>query len=63
MKKINNIDLGLSVLCATAKRDETLTTYEIAEICECSQTVISQTLRNAIKKLRGNTGLKLREFI
>jgi DNA-directed RNA polymerase specialized sigma24 family protein len=63
MKKINGIDLGLSVLCATAKRDETLTTYEIAEICECSQTLISHTLRGALKKLRGNAGKKLKDFL
>lgn len=62
MKKISTIDLGLAVLCATAKRDETLTTYEIADICECSQTLISHTLRTALKKLRGHAGHKLKDF-
>lgn len=59
----NMIDLGLSVLVTVAARDETLTTYEIAEVCECSQTLISQTLRNALKKLKGSKGQKLRDFI
>lgn len=61
--RLTQIDLALSVMCATAARDETLTTYEIAEVCECSQTLISQTLRNALKKLRGSKGQKLRDFI
>lgn len=61
-KKVSNIDLCLSVLVAIAGRDETLTTYEIAEICECSQTLISQILRNALKKLRGSKGQKLKDF-
>ena len=46
------IDLALSVLCATAARDETLTTYEIAEVCGCSQTLISKNLRSALTKLK-----------
>ena len=63
MKKVNNIDLALEIMCAVAKRDETLNTYEIAEICGCSQTIISKTLRNALKKLRGNLGEKLKDFL
>jgi DNA-directed RNA polymerase specialized sigma24 family protein len=63
IKAVNEIDLALSVLCVTANRDETLTTYEIADVCECSQTLISKTLRNALKKLRGSKGQKLRDFI
>lgn len=64
MGKTNNIniDIGLSVLVAIAQRGETLTTYEIAEICECSQTSISQILRKALRKLRGVKGKKLKEF-
>ena len=58
-----SIDLELSVLCATAARDETLTTYEIADICECNQTLISATLRNALKKLKGDAGIELKEFL
>lgn len=63
MKKVNEIDLGLAVMCAAAARDETLTTYEIAEICGCSQTLISKILRSALKKLSGSRGNKLRDFI
>lgn len=63
MANVNRIDLALSVLCATAAKGESLTTYEIADICDCSQTLISQTLRNALNKLRGDCGQKLRDFI
>lgn len=63
MKAINEIDLGLAVMCAAAARGETLTTYEIAEICGCSQTLISKTLRTALEKLRGSRGNILRDFI
>lgn len=52
--KTNQIDLTLSVLCVLADRDETLTTYEIAEICGCSQTYISQVNRSALKKLHNS---------
>lgn len=58
--EVNNIDLGLSVLCSIAERDETLNTTEIAEICECSQQHISNIIRKAIKKLRGPAGEKLK---
>jgi len=61
MKK--EIDAGLSVLCLLAKRDETLTTGEIAEVCGCSQTLISDISRSALAKLRGKRGQKLRDFI
>ncbi len=60
MRAKSDIDLVLAVLCATAARDETLTTYEIAEVCDCSQTLISKNLRSGLQKLR-NT--KLKEFI
>jgi hypothetical protein len=59
----NDIDLALSVMCVISKRDETLNTVEIAEVCGCSQTLIAMTLRNALEKLRGHKGLVLRDFI
>ncbi len=55
----NPIDLALSVLCVTAARDETLTTYEIAEFCDCSQTLISKNMRSGLAKLKKS---KLRFF-
>jgi DNA-directed RNA polymerase sigma subunit (sigma70/sigma32) len=58
--EVNNIDLGLAVLCSIAKRDETLNTTEIAEICDCSQQHISNIIRKALKKLRGHAGEKLK---
>ena len=59
---MNDIDLGLTVLCAVAKRDETLNTGEIAEVCGCSQQHISNIIRKALEKLRGPKGQKLKEF-
>ena len=61
--KITEIDVALEVLCITAKRDETLTTAEIAEVCGCSQSYISEVIRSGIKKLQGSKGLLLREFV
>jgi DNA-directed RNA polymerase specialized sigma24 family protein len=55
----NPIDLALSVLCIIAARDETLSTYEIADVCGCSQTLISKNLRSGLQKLRNS---KLKEF-
>jgi hypothetical protein len=57
--KNNPIDLVLSVLCITADRGQTLTTYEIAEMCDCSQTLISKNLRSGLAKLEKS---KLKHF-
>jgi hypothetical protein len=62
-RRTKNIDLALSVMCAVAERDETLTTLEIAEICGCSQTYIQEIYRKGIYKLQGDLGLKLRKFV
>lgn len=61
--KSKNIDLALSVMCAVAGRDETLSTLEIAELCGCSQTYIQEVYRNGINKLKGEQGLALRKFV
>jgi len=61
--KVDQIDLALSVMCSIARYDQTLTTSEIAQICDCSQTLISEISRKAIKKLQGRAGLKLRPFL
>lgn len=58
----NDIDLALSVMCVISKRDETLNTVEIADVCGCSTALISWTLRSALKKLRAGAGERLREF-
>lgn len=60
---MDKIDLALTVMCLVAKRDETLSTVDIAEVCGCSQTLISQISRDALNKLRGEAGLKLKDFI
>lgn len=59
----NEIDLALSIMCSISKYDETLSTKEIADICGCSQTLISHISRQAIKKLQGNAGIKLRGYL
>lgn len=61
--KNQDIDLALSVMCAVAGRDETLSTLEIAELCGCSQTYIQEVYRNGINKLKGEQGLALRKFV
>ena len=61
--KSKNIDLALSVMCVIAERDETLSTCEIAELCGCSQSYISQLIRDGLQKLRGKKGMLLRDFI
>ncbi len=45
------IDLGLSVLCAMQRRDETLSCTDIADVCECSCAQISEIQRVALRKL------------
>ena len=47
-----SIDLGLSVLCATAKTGQTLSTRAIAEVCDCHRNVIFYAEKSALKKLR-----------
>jgi len=61
--RANEIDAALDVLCITARRDEMLTTAEIAEVCGCSKSYISETIRSGIKKLQGSKGLLLRDFV
>tara|TARA_R110001583_G_scaffold15059_2_gene62440 strand:+ start:8160 stop:8372 length:213 start_codon:yes stop_codon:yes gene_type:complete len=62
-ERANEIDAALDVMCITAERDETLTTHEIAELCGCSQSYISQLIRDGLQKLRGKKGMLLRDFI
>lgn len=47
-----NIDLGLTVLCAVAKYDETLSQGEIAEICGCSRGMIGKIEKRAMQKIK-----------
>jgi len=58
MQKGNqNIDITLSVLCAVAKEDETLTNADIAELCGCNTSYIQRLYASAIKKISKNNGL------
>lgn len=52
LEKSRNIDLSLSVLCATADEDQTLTQGEIAEFCGCSRGYIDAEERRAMKKIK-----------
>jgi len=53
-----NIDLGLSVICAVASPGQTLTSREIAEFCDCSVGNIKYIQAKALKKLRENKTLQ-----
>lgn len=48
----NQIDLGLSVLCAVSARGETLGCKAIAEVCGCSRVYIDRIQRVALMKAR-----------
>lgn len=59
MPKVNHeIDVGLDALCRHAKRGQTLTSKEIAEVCGCSFQNIGRIEQTAIAKLRRNRLLK-----
>ncbi len=47
-----NIDIGLSVLCAVSRRDETLSLDDIAEVCSCSRNAIFEIEKRAMQKLK-----------
>jgi len=58
MQKVNkNIDITLSVLCAIATEDETMTFRDIADLCGCNKSYIQDLQRSALKKLRKNNAL------
>jgi len=58
IKKGNkNIDITLSVICAVAKEDETMTFADIAELCGCNAAYIQRLYASALKKLRKNNAL------
>ena len=50
--KTKNIDIGLSVLCAVRRDNETLSVADIADVCECSVQTIKGIMHRAIHKLR-----------
>jgi|SaaInlV_100m_DNA_6_1039743.scaffolds.fasta_scaffold21399_1 hypothetical protein len=54
MKKDNrvNVDIALSVLCSISKQGESLSSIELADMCDCSTGYIQSIERKAIKKLR-----------
>lgn len=57
------IDLGLSVLCAVAKKDETLSYNEIAKVCDCSPQAILNISNKALNKLRLRIPGKASDYI
>ena len=50
--KKQSVELGLSVLCVLAKPGETMQQIDIAEICECSKSLIQHIEQSAFKKIR-----------
>ena len=63
MKTKHSIDLGLSVLCAMATRDQTLSFRDMAEVCDCTPETLRSSYNSGIKKLKGIRGDKLRTFL
>ena len=51
-QKNDTIDAGLAILASMAHRDQRLSCQEIAEVCDCSRSLIWQIERQAMKKLR-----------
>lgn len=51
MPAINDIDIGLTVLCSVARNGDTLSNREIADVCGCDHSYISHITRAALKKL------------
>lgn len=51
-QKNDTIDAGLAILAIINPRGQRLTCQEIAEVCDCSRSLIWQIERQAIKKLR-----------
>jgi len=55
-----DVDIGLGILCVLFPEGAFLTWREIADICECNQTLIKAVEIRAIKKLRKK--LKIENF-
>ena len=51
-QKNDTIDVGLAILAITNPRGQRLTCQEIAEVCDCSRSLIWQIERRAMNKLR-----------
>lgn len=51
-KQNNNIDLGLAILCSVAKKHQTITHKDIADVCDCSPQYVSHLERSALAKLK-----------
>jgi len=60
MRKPNDIDLGLSVLCAVVPLEQRLSLKEIADVCGCSHQNIQRIENTLLKKLQRNS--RLRDF-
>jgi len=52
MKKNIDIDIGISVLCALMRPDESLSDRDIADVCGCSRNYIYEIEKRALKKIR-----------
>lgn len=50
--KTQAIDLGLSVLCTVTPEGQTMTQNDIAEVCNCSRTLIYTIEKQALRKFR-----------
>ena len=53
-----SVDIGLAVCCAVRQEGETLSQKDIAEICECSRSLIFDIEKRALSKLKRNRTMK-----
>jgi len=62
-QRLNDIDLGLTVLCAITPPGHEWSQYDIAEICDCSRSLIYQIERRAMRKLKAKLNGKRMRWI
>lgn len=51
-RKINDIDVGLDILCILVSDGQTLSAPDIADVCGCSTQRIYEIQQSALKKAR-----------
>lgn len=53
-----SIDIGLEILCRLARPGETLSQQQIADVCDCSRSMIKEIENKALKKVKRNIDKK-----
>lgn len=52
MKRTNDIDVGLDILCLLSKPGQILSHRDIAEVCGCTGNYIDELEKRALNKMR-----------